>query len=239
MNERGQSLRLRHRLRDARAVFSACTSSACPGPVRQDCVDRAVEIAQVTPSFVFDVVDAAGQIARPVQLFVDGELVAESVGAEPIAADPGIHRFRFVAAHRPPVEHTIVVQEGQVEQRVVVTVGDVEQSARPVSHQRITGEALTGIGTAGLVVGGILGLLAKTHYDDALSQQCRGNAHTCNPLGASQIDGAHEEATASTAVFVAGAAAVIGGVAVWATAPAVVHVSPSIGGVTFALECAF
>ena len=56
--------------------------------------------------------------------------------------------------------------------------------ADPRSVWRTTAMALTGAGAVGLVAGGILGVLAKTTYDAALTDSCGGSARTCDAAGA-------------------------------------------------------
>jgi hypothetical protein len=105
--------------------------------------------------------------------------------------------------------------------------------------QRNAGIGVAGLGAAGLIVGGVLGLVAKSTYDDALKEDCGGDARRCTAAGVSQVGTAHDQATVSTVGFIAGSALVAGGVILWATARRDLHVTPVVGGGTLMLGGTF
>ena len=74
-------------------------------------------------------------------------------------------------------------------------------------------------GGAALVGGGLFGLLARSTYDDAVANECRGNVKTCNPHGLARIDTANSQATLSTVLVVAGGALAAAGVLLFVLAP--------------------
>ena len=90
----------------------------------------------------------------------------------------------------------------------------------PPSWQRPLGFTLIGVGVAGLGIGSILGLSAKSKYDGAFDGGGCDNANkTCDARGQSDVDSARSTATVSTIVFGAGAALGIAGVVVLLTVP--------------------
>ncbi len=231
-NERGQTLLQQDHLHAARASFAQCVSTACPGPVRQDCAARIVEIDRVMPAIEFDVRDAAGHELTGVSLRVHGDLVAVRLdGGVAVPIDPGTHDVELVPQTGAARRETIVVRRGEKDriEHVVLDPG-APAGADPRSVWRTTAMALTGAGAVGLVAGGILGVLAKTTYDAALTDSCGGSARTCDAAGASKVSAAHEQAAAATGGVIAGAALVVGGVALWATATREIRLAPTTGG---------
>jgi hypothetical protein len=104
-----------------------------------------------------------------------------------------------------------------------------QPASRDGKAQRIAGIAVGGAGVVGLVVGSVLGLGAHSKYNDALSGPCGGLASGCSSQGVADGQSAHSEATASTIVFVVGAALVAGGAVLYFTSPKGVAVSPTVG----------
>jgi hypothetical protein len=87
------------------------------------------------------------------------------------------------------------------------------------SSQKTIAYVVGGVGIAGIVVGSIFGLRAKSKNSDANSN-CRPDDPTrCNSTGVSLSDDAHSAATISTIAFAAGATALVGGIVLYFTAP--------------------
>jgi Tetratricopeptide repeat len=82
--------------------------------------------------------------------------------------------------------------------------------------QATLGLVIAGVGLAGVGAGVVVGLLAKSKYDDS-SDHCMENF--CNEEGLSIRDSARSQGTAATVVFAIGAAALVGGGVLWLTAP--------------------
>jgi len=89
---------------------------------------------------------------------------------------------------------------------------------RPARGAMIAGFSLIGVGAAGLVASGVMGLVAKGNYNGA-GAAC--GATTCNASGEATIDSARQLGDAATAVFVGGAVAAVVGVVVVLAAPSV------------------
>jgi hypothetical protein len=102
------------------------------------------------------------------------------------------------------------------------------------SGLRTAGWVTAGAGVAGLAVGAVFGLIAKSKNDEALSNDgCSGTACT-GPnaqAGASASSDANSAATVSTVAFIAGGVVAATGLALVIFAPSgpSVHVTPAVG----------
>ena len=104
--------------------------------------------------------------------------------------------------------------------------------------QKVMALVAGGVGVAGIAVGSIFGLMAKSDNDDAL-KNCRTST-LCTPTGVSQTNDAKSAATVGTVGFIVGAVGLVGGAVLWFTAPrsepttasirATPVVGPSYGG---------
>ena len=96
-----------------------------------------------------------------------------------------------------------------------------------------------GVGVAGVVVGTIFLVNAKSKYDDSLSK-CPTSKDLCTPAGVSLRNDARSAGTTATVAYVGGGVSLALGAVLWLTAPKSerprtspeLHVSPSLGGVT-------
>jgi hypothetical protein len=108
--------------------------------------------------------------------------------------------------------------------------------------QRIAALAAAGVGVAGVAVGTVFGLKAKSNWSDALSH-CRGGAtDQCDATGVSLGGDAKTEATISTISFVVGGVGLAGAAILFFTAPRAakddsVHVAPIAGAGTLGAAC--
>jgi hypothetical protein len=249
-NETAQSLRKSEKLRDAEQHLLVCVSASCPGPVRDDCAQRLTELRSVIPTVVFVVNDDADQDLSDVRVTMDDQPLATKLDGTAIAIDPGPHRFVFEAAGRQKEERSLVIREGEKDRHervilaatpVAVPPPEVPQTAPAAvaepppendgRGQRLAGLVVGGVGVAGVVVGGVFGILSKGTYDNALKNECRNNnPNACNPSGISDGKTAHSQATVSTVAFIAGGALVAGGAVLYFSAPrGAVTVSPTVG----------
>ncbi len=244
-SETGQDLRSTGKLQEARAKLTLCVADSCPGPIREDCAARLKDLAAAMPSVVFEPKDGSGNDLADVRVTVDGELLAEKLDGTPIEVDPGAHKFVFEGAGLR-VERTLVIHEGEKRRPIPIVLGapsgneraSTEQASSPPasppvdagSGQRTWGLVLGGGGVAGLLVGSVLGIVAKGTYD-GIGQACRAGSGPCSSQDASGSQNAHSQATVSTVGFVAGAALLAGGAVVYFTAPkgGSVAISPTVG----------
>jgi hypothetical protein len=103
-----------------------------------------------------------------------------------------------------------------------------------------------GVGVAGLAVGSVFGLIAKSKNDEALQPQNCRTSTLCNQNGLNLTSDAKSAANLSTISFIAGGVLLAGGVVLWVTAPSgapatglriTPAVAPTYGGL--ALDAAF
>jgi hypothetical protein len=84
---------------------------------------------------------------------------------------------------------------------------------------------VTGLGVVGLGLGTVFGLEAKGKYNDSLDHCEPGNPNLCDDSGISQRNSARAAGNISTVAFGVGAAALVGGIVIWLTAPGGGHAS--------------
>jgi hypothetical protein len=234
-------LRRLGQLREARKQLALCVSEKCPGPVREDCAIRLSEVDKAMPSVVFVARDAAGNDMSAVVVTMDGLPFADSLDGTALQVDPGEHKFAFEGAGLPPTEKVVVVREGDKGRHVNVVLGaassepgdaqDTGESILSGDRRRIFAFGVAGAGALSLVVGTVLGFVAKSTYDHALQSECHGDPAGCSWQGDQDGQSAHSLATGATVAFVAGAVLLGGGAALYFTAPKAPTVSmgPALG----------
>jgi hypothetical protein len=238
-NDVAQDLRRAGKLRDARGKLALCVSASCPGPVRDDCAQRLVEVDAAMPSIVFEVKDAHGKDLSEVRVQLDGQPFVDRIDGTPRPIDPGSHRFAFDTADGAHAEQTIVVQEKEKGSPVRVVLGTSPPpialpSGSEWTTQRMVGVGLGGIGVAGLAVGLVAGI-AGTSKHSTLVGECPGNA--CPPSAQGDLDSFHTLRAASTVAYVVGVLGIAGGAVLWLTAPSStgavvgVRIGPTAAGV--------
>ncbi len=252
-NETAQSLRKNEKLREAEQRLLVCVSASCPGPVRDDCGQRLTEVRAVTPTIVFVVKDDADQDLSDVHVTLDDQPLADKLDGTAIAIDPGQHRLVFESPGKAREERALVIREGEKDrhERIVLVAAQapttpvasvpestpVQPSEAPPSDgksQRIASLAVGGVGVAGVIVGGIFGIVSKSTWNKAKTECTAGGGslpdHCMGPSGPSDSDSAHTQAAVSTVAFIAGGALVATGVVLYLTAPkAGLTVSPTVG----------
>jgi hypothetical protein len=246
-SEAGQDLRGSGKMHEARTKFVVCMASTCPRPVREDCAQRLSEIDGAMPTLVLVARDAEGNDLVSATVTIDGSDSDRPLDGTAIDLDPGPHRLLFHADGRA-LRRDIVAHEGDKDRRVEVTFGappapaaalappppapPESASSAPGSTQRWVGIGLGVAGAVSVVTGAILGVVAKSTYDQAFGVECGHDPNHCTPQGASDGDTANAQATASTATFIAGGALLAAGAALYFTAPGrarAVALAPSVG----------
>jgi hypothetical protein len=197
------------------------------------------------PTVVFLAKDATGNDVSAVRVTIDGAPLTDRLDGRALAVDLGEHLFRFEPGQGPVVTKKLVIHEGEKDRREMVLLAGAAGTAPPAGEksegapgddtrrtddaapgrtgrtQRIAGIALAGAGVAGLVVGGVLGLVAKSTYDGALTH-CPGGPNGpegCGTAGHDASETAHGQALGSTVAFIAGGVLAAGGVTLFFTAP--------------------
>lgn len=182
----------------------------------------------------------------------DGVPVGDVQWGVAIPADAGVHHLVFEAPGHEPFATDVQVPEDGAAVTVEVTLGPPLPAEAPApavplvptlpppmpgplppptedSVQGPLGIALLGVGTAGLVVAGVLGILALGHDADSKEPGRCDEADLCDAVGLDLRDQALAFATASTVTFVVGGAVLVGGVVVVATAPSASDATPAEG----------
>jgi hypothetical protein len=223
-NEAAQPLVKAGKLIDARQKLLVCIAASCPGPIREDCTQRLADVQAKIPTIVFVVTDDANHDLSAVRVTIDGRPLVERLDGTAVAVDPGEHRFMFEAAGLAPEARTLVVHEGDRDRREQVVLVPAATPAPPPaasgSGQRIAGLALAGAGVAGLIVGGVFGVLTKTTYDHALSTDCpNSDPKACSGTFAKDWTTVQTQSLVSTVGFAAGAALLTAGAVLYFTAP--------------------
>jgi len=223
-NDAAQDLQRAGKLRAAREQLASCIASTCPGPIRKDCAARLEELSRLTPTLVFGARDALGRDMPAVRVSMDGEPLVDHLDGTPVAVDAGRHYFTFESVDGWRGSLEILVLEGEKGRSVVAKLGLpgklIEPLPAPVSSSRkVWGIVAASTGVAGVAVGSVLGLVARSTYNNAIGNECHGNTATCTPQGVSDGGTADAEAAGATAAFIAGGVLLAGGIALWATAP--------------------
>lgn len=108
-----QRLRRAGELRAARAQLLVCSQTACPDPIRKECMRWLAEVDAAMPSVVFAAQDASGHDLGAVRVEVDGVVVLEKLDGRAIALDPGERTVRWTSTSGSTVERRVVIREAQ------------------------------------------------------------------------------------------------------------------------------
>jgi tetratricopeptide (TPR) repeat protein len=168
---------------------------------------------------------------------IDGQPV-ESV-ADAIVLDPGPHKIEYTNAAGARKSKVVSVELGgsseitldlpAKETKVDHTPPPpppkhVAETHDPGKAYRLGAYALGGTGVVAIGVSTYLTLAAKSKYNDALKAHCGGMTNNCDSIGLSETHDARHQANIATVVFLAGAAAIGGGVALYLLQP---HAKPA------------
>ena len=200
--------------------------------------DAKGEVAALAPRLAWVTIDVRGPSTPTVDM--DGAAVSPAGLGIRRACNPGRHTVKAFADGFAPGEKIFVVAEGG-SQTVTLSLNalpaapanvaaaprseqeDSTQSAessRPTPFGTKAGMAALGVGAAGLVVGGITGVLALAKHA-SLSRACP-DGH-CSPSEASDLSAYHTLATVSTVSTLVGACAAVTGVALLIATPRPTH----------------
>jgi hypothetical protein len=161
----------------------------------------------------------------------DGVKLSEGALGTAVPVDPGEHAFRATAPKKVPWESKVLVDP---EKPMTVTIPVLEDAPPDPSEApqviekvvvqpsfwsplRVTGVAVGSAGVAAIVVGAILGGVAKSTYDSAVAL-CPSKT-ACGADAMSKSDSAYTLAGVSTGLFVGGAIATAAGAVLFVLAP--------------------
>jgi len=150
--ESGQRDRKQSALLQAKEAFSFCSSDACPTAMHGDCSTWLEEVEAAIPQCAFEVTDSKGARLNAVTVSVDlGP--PHTLGAVPIALDPGAHLLVFEqAGYQEQRQNLVLAKRDSVVRRVVLEPLPLPPAAMPAISPAIPPEpkpeALEGSSTA-------------------------------------------------------------------------------------------
>jgi len=193
---------------------------------------RAAALESRLSHLTVDLAPSVKELAN-LRVWLDGTpLEAMTLGAE-VPLDPGSHAIEAEAPGRKRFEKTIVVGDQPERYTITITLPvaalEVEPEAAAKAQTKhvkrsswSTQHSLAlvpfGVGIAGLTAGTFLGLAVGSQMRRARAL-CNGGTSGCPEEALALQDQARGYALASTIAFSVGAAAILGGVALWLTAP--------------------
>jgi hypothetical protein len=245
-HQNARLLELEERWLPAREAMTRCAASTCPIAIRSDCAAWLSRLAQTLPTLLV-IVERDDDGRQPVHLELDGQSFELSEQPGPIETVPGPHRLRFTLPPHPPVDVALVLEKGEKNRVVRVRfaapvvrspVRSPEPSARArsfVAQRPVPGITywLGGSALASLLAsGGLLGsaLVSRADARENCAPGCPGEERESI------------QARLLAADVLAGAAVVLGGLAVytyvrrpvevkvWASQPLRLGLSPSASG---------
>ena len=211
--EKGQELRLEHRLVDARAQFLVCARPACPKAARDDCSRWLGEVDATLPGLVVRAT-SGGAPFDDARVFVDGKPVADRLDARAIPVDPGKHVVRVEPRGCAPHEKEVSLAAGAP----AVVAFDVCGEAKPVApaphvarRPPVATFVLGGVALAAVASFAVFGALGVSDAN-ALSS-CYPHCEQ-GPVDAANAELAAADVSLGLAVALAAAAAIV-----WLVAP--------------------
>lgn len=178
---RVQQHRRAGKLIEARSEAKLCARDVCPAVTLNDCARWATELENEVPSVLVRVLDGAGREIVDAGVTLDGKPFEALRSGLAVELNPGSHVFEIAHGSGPPVRRDIVLYEGQKARLVDFSL---EQAPPPAPRRVPPADRLTespgpptlvyvlgGVGVAGLVGFGALGLSAHGSYYD-LERTC-------------------------------------------------------------------
>lgn len=130
----GQKLRDDGKLTAARDKFIMCASKSCPGAVAKECSQWLQDTERDMPSVTFRARDERGKEILDVRVFIDDQVVSESIDARALPVDPGEHKFRFDRSDGKSVEDKIVLRPAEKNRLIELSFEPPKQAgAAPVT----------------------------------------------------------------------------------------------------------
>jgi hypothetical protein len=226
-NEEGQDLRRDGHFGAALDRFESCSVQSCPSSVRKDCSTRLEETREAFPKIELRITDANGTTLERATLEVDGQIRQGMA----INVEPGDHNIKVTSDGFGSSAKQLHLKDGEKLHDTIVLRPQTTAPTKTASSQsggqswfgssqKTLGVVAGAVGGAAIATGGILGLLAKSNYDSAVTA-CGGDPSICRNAGAVR-DGtnAHSMLAVSTIVMVVGAVFLAGGAVLFFTAPA-------------------
>lgn len=212
----GTGLRHMGRNAEAAAVYERYLADSQADPARAQELRRILEELDQLVGWIDVTVSEPG-----VRLSLDGRVLRKHERSKPVRVDPGVHTLVGDKPGRTPTVRQVPVEARQTAEVTLALTEPGVEPAEPVAVQLIVGYSVFGLGVAGVVAGGIIGVVALSDDADA-DQYCADEgpyAGYCEPEGAALAADARDLGTASTVVMLASAAVGIAGLTIALTAP--------------------
>lgn len=166
--ERGQSLRGRSMLVEAKREFVRCSQASCPGEVRAECVARADLTASETPSVTFGARTSEGDDVEDLRVSIDGAELRSVSPGQAFDLNPGSHDARVETPGGATAQKHFVVRLGEKLRGIILTLPpQAPRTPSPTTGpEKEDGRSITpwifgGVAVAALGAFGVLGTLGN------------------------------------------------------------------------------
>jgi hypothetical protein len=237
--DQGQSMRDAGNYVRAREAFSRCASEVCPKVVTQSCNRWLHETDEAMPTVVLGAKDETGRDLTHARVTMDGSPLTEVLDGKPVQTDPGQHVFRFTRAESEPAETTVVLQAGERNRVIAVTLkpsaavaSEPPPSAEPqsssvLSARNVASLSILVLGGVAIGVGAYFEGQSGSHSSTAAGLRGSMPSYACTDAPASAacqqlssaVDTQHSDAVAGTAMLIGGAVLVAGAAVTWLAWP--------------------
>jgi hypothetical protein len=243
---RGSLARCYTKLGRIASAWTLWRELADTAPTTELRVDAAAQAKLLEPRLAKYAVKVAAPVAG-LAVTVAGEPADPSLDV-PVPIDPGSYPVEATAPGRVAWKGELTATEGKTVEIVVPELAAVPSDGSskgpgtggsPGRGRRLAGLALAVGGAGGLAVGGVFGVVARSHNADAKAL-CGGDVDRCDPARTNEaqakVDEARSAANVSTAAFIAGGVMAAAGVILYVTAPkaerGAVSVAPMVDATT-------
>jgi len=162
----------------------------------------------------------------------DGITIDAAGWGSALPVDPGKHQIEASAPGKKPSSIEVsTTGPGKPVKVEIPTLADAPPEPTPIvaaplpvapavdsgANRRIAAYVTGGVGVAGIVVGAVMGSMAKSKWNEAQTEHCRTST-LCDAAGVDLVSGAKTGATVATVGFIAGGALLATGVVLFVTA---------------------
>jgi hypothetical protein len=224
----------------AREAFSRCASEVCPRVVTQSCNRWLHETDEAMPTVVLGAKDETGRDLTRAKVTMDGTALTEVLDGKPVQTDPGQHVFRFTRPESEPAETTVVLQAGERNRVIAVTLkpsaavasepppsSGQPPSSSVLSARNVTSLSMLVLGGVAIGVGATFEGQSGSHSSTAAGLRGSMPSYACTdaPTSAacqqlsSAVDTQHSDAVVGTAMLIGGAVLVAGAAVTWLAWP--------------------
>lgn len=211
-----------------RQILRTGVAPGSPAVFRQAVESARREGAALAPRLGWVTIRIRGPEAPDVTL--DGTRVPAAELGVRRAVDPGTHVVRVTARGYQPLESTFRIGEGQRRSvGLTPTRAPATRRADRGGWHETAGFTALGVGAAGLIVGGVAGVVAMSKHSQ-LDKACPGR--TCPPDQRSELDSYRTAGTLSTVGFVVAGVGCGAGITLLLTRPdpaGSAYVAPFVG----------